>query len=182
MAKFEDKFNAEMHKRYENWKSRNILEREKYNGIPQMLKDANEKTKKSSTEYYYSSRYDVLTAAAMERLITKLPDSDPQSFKVFVFLEELFGVLDKAHKDTGHGGRDRLLKRVGEGYANVYRDVITEEEVTVREAANKQSMSGGHGYLRCSCTTKCVSKRCKCRRMGHLCNSRCHGSNPCENK
>ena len=51
--------------------------------------------------------------------------------------------------------------------------------MTVREAANTQSMSGGQVYLRCSCSTKCVSKRCKCRRMGHLCNSRCHGSNPC---
>ncbi|KAK3104637.1 hypothetical protein FSP39_006811 [Pinctada imbricata] len=64
-----------------------------------MLKDINEKTKKSSTEYDYSSRHDVLTAATMERLITKVPDSDPQSFKVFVFLEESFGVLDEAHKE-----------------------------------------------------------------------------------
>ena len=61
------------------------MEREKYNGILQMLKDANEKTKKSSMEYYYSSRYDVLTVAAMERLITKVPDSDPQSFKSSYF-------------------------------------------------------------------------------------------------
>ena len=119
MAKFKDKYNAEMRKRYENWKTRNIFEREKYNGILQLLTDAYEKTKTSSTEYYYSSRYDVLTVAAMVRLITKVPDSDPQSFKVFVFLQELFGVLDKAHKETGHGGRDRMLKRVGEGYANV---------------------------------------------------------------
>ncbi|KAK3105124.1 hypothetical protein FSP39_017673 [Pinctada imbricata] len=65
-----------------------------------MLKDVNEKTKKSSKEYYYSSRHDVLTAAIVERLITKTPDSDPQLFKVFVFLEESFGVLDEAHKET----------------------------------------------------------------------------------
>ena len=30
----------------------------------------------------------------------------------------------KAHKETGHGGRDRMIKQLNNGYANISRDAI----------------------------------------------------------
>jgi hypothetical protein len=27
-------------------------------------------------------------------------------------MEELYGILEKAHKETGHGGRDRMIKHL----------------------------------------------------------------------
>jgi hypothetical protein len=41
-----------------------------------------------------------------------------------VFLEEFYGILEKAHKETGHGGRDRMIKHLNNGYANISRDCI----------------------------------------------------------
>jgi hypothetical protein len=41
-----------------------------------------------------------------------------------MFLEELYGILEKSHKETGHGGRDRMIKHLNNGYANISRDCI----------------------------------------------------------
>nr|XP_022910410.1 uncharacterized protein LOC111421478 [Onthophagus taurus] len=58
----------------------------------------------------------------------------------------------------------------------------TEKEITLREAAACASPSGSQGYQRCQCKTKCKTKKCLCKSTGILCNSKCHGSLPCENK
>ena len=39
-------------------------------------------------------------------------------------MEELYGILEKAHKETGHGGRDRMIKHINNGYANISRESI----------------------------------------------------------
>ena len=39
-------------------------------------------------------------------------------------MEELYGILEKAHKETGHGGRDRMIKHLNNGYANISRESI----------------------------------------------------------
>ena len=65
--------------------------------------------------------------AGIELLLTKISDEDPKAFKVFVYLEELYGVLEKAHKETSHlgrGCRDRMLKKISEVYGNVSQESI----------------------------------------------------------
>ena len=68
------------------------------------------------------------------------------------------------------------------------QDLILQEElnyetsIIVRETASQQSLSGGQGFLKCSCKPKCSSNRCKCKTNGVLCNSRCHSSGSCDNK
>ena len=68
------------------------------------------------------------------------------------------------------------------------QDLILQEElnyetsIIVRETASQQSLSGGQGFLKCSCKQKCSSNRCKCKTNGVLCNSRCHSSGSCDNK
>ena len=47
----------------------------------------------------------------------------------------------------------------------------------VRTHANAVSMTGGQGMTRCSCTGKCNTKHCSCKRAGRECNSRCHQKN-----
>ena len=37
-------------------------------------------------------------------------------------------------------------------------------------------------HPKCSCNSKCSSNRCKCKKNGVLCNSRCHSSGSCDNK
>ena len=60
-------------------------------------------------------------------------------------------------------------------------DVPENVEVGVREAARLHSNTGGQGFFKCSCQTKCQSKRCKCNRDGVKCNSRCHKNRSCQN-
>ena len=80
--------------RYERGKTRNIFSREKYNKILDLLKkDSAVSKKKSSTEYYYSTRFDVLSVTGIERFITKVPEGDQQGFKLYAYLEEPFGVF-----------------------------------------------------------------------------------------
>ncbi|XP_071149089.1 SCAN domain-containing protein 3-like [Mytilus edulis] len=68
------------------------------------------------------------------------------------------------------------------------QNLILEEEIncettlSVREAATHQSLSGGQGFFKCYCKTKCLSNRCKCKKNGRKCNSRCHSSTTCDNK
>jgi hypothetical protein len=39
-------------------------------------------------------------------------------------MEESYGILEKAHKETGHGGRDRIIKHLNNDYANIPRESI----------------------------------------------------------
>ena len=44
------------------------------------------------------------------------------------------------------------------------------------------SHTGGQGFLKCSCTGSCTTKRCACFKNKRICNSRCHkGNTRCAN-
>jgi len=57
-----------------------------------------------------------------------------------------------------------------------------EKEITLREAAGHNSITGTQGYQRCHCKTKCQNNRCACRAAKKLCNSKCHSGLSSENK
>lgn len=59
---------------------------------------------------------------------------------------------------------------------------VPNEEKSLREIVSQVSLTGGQGYKRCTCKGTCETKKCKCRFSKVLCNSKCHGSNPCRNK
>lgn len=40
---------------------------------------------------------------------------------------------------------------------------VGTEEKSLRTIASSQSLTGGQGYTRCNCTTKCTTNRCKCK-------------------
>ena len=63
-------------------------------------------------------------------------------------------------------------------------DVPKDVKLSVRTAAIKESSGKGQGYLRCSCTGKCLTKQCKCVKENARCNSRCHGGSlrTCKNR
>jgi len=58
--------------------------------------------------------------------------------------------------------------------------VEKQKELTLRETV--QVVSGGQGFLSCSCKSACQTKRCVCFKGGLKCNSRCHNSFSCSNK
>ena len=59
---------------------------------------------------------------------------------------------------------------------------VPSAPVSLRAVASSQAVGNGQGFVRCSCTQKCSTKRCLCRRKGVLCNSKCHGTSTCTNK
>lgn len=61
-------------------------------------------------------------------------------------------------------------------------DVPDHAVNSVRSVATEASVSGGQGHIHCNCKSTCQDKRCKCRREGRICNSRCHNSSNCTNK
>lgn len=61
-------------------------------------------------------------------------------------------------------------------------DMVSPEKKSLRQIANAQSTSGGQGYKRCHCKTKCGNKKCLCKAAGILCNSKCLSSLSCSNK
>ena len=69
-------------------------------------------------------RYDIFIIGGYERLITKVKETDEANFKIYVYMEELYGIWEKAHKETGHGGRDRMITHLNNGYANISRESI----------------------------------------------------------
>ena len=75
--------------------------------------------KKSTTDYYNLKRYNIFIIGGYERLITKVKETNETNFKIYIYMEELYGILEKAHKETGHGGRDRMIKHLNNGYANI---------------------------------------------------------------
>ena len=73
--------------------------------------------------------------------------------------------------------------RSHEGLADTLNvDWRSLKELSLRQANELVSPVGGQGMLHCSCTGKCTSDRCSCKKVGHFCNSRCHAQNSkCEN-
>lgn len=58
---------------------------------------------------------------------------------------------------------------------------LESKRVSMRAAMASISPVGGQGHVHCKCKGKCLGK-CKCRKKGFLCNSRCHkGSKACQN-
>ena len=58
---------------------------------------------------------------------------------------------------------------------------VPENVVGVREAARLHSNNGGQGFFKCTCQTKCQTKRCRCLKESRTCNSRCHKNRSCSN-
>lgn len=52
-------------------------------------------------------------------------------------------------------------------------------KIEERKAARHTSAVGGQGHVHCNCQGKCITARCKCRKAGRVCNSRCHRTSKC---
>ena len=59
------------------------------------------------------------------------------------------------------------------------KDVAADCILSVRSAVTKAT--GGQGYLKCNCTSKCQTLRCSCLKKKMKCNSKCHPGKACNN-
>ncbi|XP_022194657.2 KRAB-A domain-containing protein 2-like [Nilaparvata lugens] len=59
---------------------------------------------------------------------------------------------------------------------------VPELKTGLCSAANAQSCGSGQGFVKCTCKTKCQTKKCACVKNNRQCNSKCHSALPCCNK
>lgn len=116
-----------------------------------------------------------------------IPDVDRAKGDLPNILGVVLEITDDGYYRLGtkNGRLDRLYARsqftVCEGDLLSTTDV-PDCNLALRSVANSQSNGDGQGMLRCNCTTKCQTNKCKCKRLNMLCNSRCHKSNSRCNK
>ena len=110
----------EMYRRNEKY----LIPRDVYNQTLNDLKVASaEKSTKSRHSYYILGKYEIMQCGDVEKLIKKRTSSEDPS-KYYVYIEEMFGVIQKAHIATGHGGRDRMMKHLNTKYVNITRACV----------------------------------------------------------
>lgn len=99
-----------------------IETRQKYEELISEVESAKEAQKKTSLQYRRLKRYDILHVGDMKKLI--MPLSDKMNVQYYVTDDELFDVINSAHRECGHGDRDRTLKALRNKYANVTKECI----------------------------------------------------------
>lgn len=95
---------------------------QKYEELISEVESAKQARKKTTLQYRRLKRYDVLSVGDVKKLI--MPLSDNMNVQYYVTDDELFDVIKSAHRECGHGGRDRTLKVLRNKYANVTKECI----------------------------------------------------------
>lgn len=91
------------------WTKEKILD--VINNVREGKEAANTSSTRTSMQYYWMSKYDVMTTANVDHLIFKRKSAkDPMT--LIIPREEYFEVLMEAHKSCGHGGRDKILNLI----------------------------------------------------------------------
>ena len=89
-----------------------------YNNLIADIKVAKlQTTTKTQRDYYLLRKFEVYDCGRTERLIMKRK-SESSPILYVVPLEEIYSVLHKAHIETGHGGRDKMIHNINKKYGN----------------------------------------------------------------
>ncbi|XP_072400941.1 KRAB-A domain-containing protein 2-like [Diabrotica undecimpunctata] len=94
-----------------------------YNTLISEVMEAKNRETKTSSDYRRIKRYDVLKVGDTYRLIVPMCKTDI-NIKYFVCNSKLYGIINSAHIQTGHGGIHKLEYNLKQKYANITRDVI----------------------------------------------------------
>ena len=122
-ATLEDEFKAKLFEKYAKCQKYLIPKVEYYRIIESLKMTNQQSSSKTRHEYYLMTKFEVLVCGDVEKLIKKrnLAEDSPVYYAT---IEETYDIISRAHTATGHGGRDRMLKHLGQIYA-----IITTEAV-----------------------------------------------------
>lgn len=95
-----------------------LLTRRKFDAIVQNLRNIEESGAKENKDYRLQNRYQLLEIQDNFYLNKKGTE------KRFVCSDELFDIIDDAHKTTGHGGRNVTNNELKKKFANISREHI----------------------------------------------------------
>ena len=91
-------------------------------------------------------RYQVLQCGDVEKLVKK-EEASHEGHKYFVHIDEMFGIIHRAHLATGHGGRDKMIKELFPKYANITVEVIEMFKSLCLECMKKRKRSAIKGVV-----------------------------------
>ena len=131
-------FNSKLYELHNDEKSV-LLPKEEYNNIINHIKKISQK--KMAHDYYLLKKYEILQCGNVEKLIRKREDGE-QNPIYFVTIEEMFDAIKQMHINTGHGGRDKLIKEISKTFAN-----ITHESLNLFKTLCVQGSSSKAHYI-----------------------------------
>jgi hypothetical protein len=124
--------------------------------------------------------------AVGQNVVVRVPDVDrgrlaPRSILAVVIDVNASGMYRLGTKE---GNIDRLYARNEITAAD--SDFITFADVPATSislrSASVISSGSQQGFVHCTCQRYCIDKKCKCKKSGVLCNSKCHNNSACKNK
>ena len=109
MTNSEENFTNVVLENYRKGTLRTLKPRKEYYEEREYMKEHIEKNrKKTNNDYELMKKKSVSRVGGLERIVTRKKEA------VVIYIEELCHYLDQIHKETGHGGRDRMLHRAKE--------------------------------------------------------------------
>ncbi|KAK5640305.1 hypothetical protein RI129_011116 [Pyrocoelia pectoralis] len=98
----------------------NVLTKDKYSDLILQVEEAEKAQIKTPLHQRRLKRFAILNIGSVKKLVARSEDN----IKYYIPAEELYDVIDAAHRAVGHGGRDRLLAETSLKYANVTKQMI----------------------------------------------------------
>ena len=88
----------------------------------------------------------MLQCGDVEKLIKKR-QSESDQILYYSYAEEVYSIVMRAHINTGHGGRDKMMKELNKKYANITRDVINLYKEMCEECQLKKRKVASKGLV-----------------------------------
>ncbi|XP_017772779.1 PREDICTED: uncharacterized protein LOC108559909 isoform X2 [Nicrophorus vespilloides] len=123
-----------------------LMTNDRYLELIKDVKHAKSCKKKVPRDYWLLHRYDVVTIQDIEKLIKPMKVFNYAEVVFYVKKDDLFDVLYDVHLQTGHKGRDTMVKVIRRKYKNVTQEQILifleTCEVCQRKKSEKKRASG----------------------------------------
>lgn len=96
----------------------NVMNRSEFCALVEEVEKAYTTKQKSSKQYRLQNKYEIEEIGQVKVLLSKTDK------KIVLAAEEMYEIIESAHKAIGHGGRDRLREELKKKYANITLEII----------------------------------------------------------
>ncbi|KAL1487963.1 hypothetical protein ABEB36_015344 [Hypothenemus hampei] len=97
-----------------------VLTVDQYSNILKEVKESIRKKKTgeklNSQDYRRLNRFEILKIGESEKIIAKRNNEDMDSIKYYCDVKEIYEILEKTHRDTGHKRRLGMEKQISQKY------------------------------------------------------------------
>lgn len=101
-----------------------IVDEENYKKLINEVLEAKSRKNKTSLDCRRLNRYDIIKVGEVNKLIFPLNRTESNAVKYYLHNDEMYDVLEKSHKETGHGGLHKMIYHLKNDYINISCPVI----------------------------------------------------------